>query len=475
MAGVGLTGKIVPLNGGNFPVFEDINGQGGMRVVPSIAARDGLLSSPGFLKAGMQVLVAALQCIYTLEPDLATWAFFSSLPSLAKQTTWFVHGGGNDTNDGATASSPLRTVEELSERLCPGGRLLRMQNHITVSLAGGAYRVLALNVDFAEFTLKIAGTMNASAPINLATVVATNPATNTRGQLTTAAGAFTAKERIRCIDGAQNGSVAYCTGLTSPTNAFVGGWFNFLSLSTGAPAPGTNALVETYSTSLNTLVLRTQGGVTGGSAGWVELADVGLQNVLYANYSPYEYLFLNGCQLEAGFFAKIWGGLQVQNCKILGGTFWEGGTVVFQGCAFQGAQQLTGTTNLRLSFSNTLDGGSFQFQTNNSSGHCSLRVTQPVEHQNGAGLTAYSLNPACRLVCNALMWGATAAPYALKGNLASGSWIYSTAIANWAFASVADWTISGHAIANAGTPIGYPRADCGIAISPDPAALGVAT
>lgn len=42
MSGVGITGLIEPLNGGSFPVFEDINGLGGYRVVADTPARDAI-------------------------------------------------------------------------------------------------------------------------------------------------------------------------------------------------------------------------------------------------------------------------------------------------------------------------------------------------------------------------------------------------------------------------------------------------
>ena len=72
MSGVGLTGKAVPLNGGNFPVWEDVYGQGGYRTLPTIAARNTLLAAPLFLKAGMLVYCEDVQCIYLLSPDRAS-------------------------------------------------------------------------------------------------------------------------------------------------------------------------------------------------------------------------------------------------------------------------------------------------------------------------------------------------------------------------------------------------------------------
>ncbi len=55
MSGVQITGKIVPLNGGSFPTFEDINGEGGWRVVTSLADRDDIFEL--CRKEGMEVYV----------------------------------------------------------------------------------------------------------------------------------------------------------------------------------------------------------------------------------------------------------------------------------------------------------------------------------------------------------------------------------------------------------------------------------
>src|SRR5882724_5558265 len=105
MSGVGITGKIVPLNAGAFPVFEDINGQGGLRTVADITARNAVSANALFCKEGMLVYVQSTQCIYELAADLTTWGFYDANPALAGQATWFVDSSGNDNNDGKTAGT----------------------------------------------------------------------------------------------------------------------------------------------------------------------------------------------------------------------------------------------------------------------------------------------------------------------------------------------------------------------------------
>lgn len=69
MSGVGLTGEIVPLNGGAFPVFEDINGKGGARTVPDAAARDAIPANSR--KVGMQVTLQDTGVTYQLVGGIA--------------------------------------------------------------------------------------------------------------------------------------------------------------------------------------------------------------------------------------------------------------------------------------------------------------------------------------------------------------------------------------------------------------------
>lgn len=68
MSGVEITGLIEPLNGGSFPVFEDINGKGGARSVADITARNAIASN--FRKLGMQV---------TTQSDSVTWELIGGI------------------------------------------------------------------------------------------------------------------------------------------------------------------------------------------------------------------------------------------------------------------------------------------------------------------------------------------------------------------------------------------------------------
>jgi len=71
MSGVGITGQITPLNGGAFPVFEDIDGKGGFRVVANNTARDAIITLDR--KEGMLVYSVASALFYKLASNLTTW------------------------------------------------------------------------------------------------------------------------------------------------------------------------------------------------------------------------------------------------------------------------------------------------------------------------------------------------------------------------------------------------------------------
>lgn len=78
MSGVQITGKIVPLNGASFPVFDDINGEGGFRAVADDTERDDIPAN--FRKIGMVVANQATNVSYQLQGGIsnADWAVFGN-------------------------------------------------------------------------------------------------------------------------------------------------------------------------------------------------------------------------------------------------------------------------------------------------------------------------------------------------------------------------------------------------------------
>jgi hypothetical protein len=225
MAGVGLTGKIVPLNGGNFPVFEDIFGQGGLRTVQTIAERNLLVTTgSAFCKEGMLVYVRDTKCIYILNAGLASWTFLAPSPALQAQAAWAVDAAaGSDTNTGLPGA-PLQTLEELTRRLCPFGRACGVSTNVTVTIAPGRYGALDLLLAQAE---PFVGTFNvncvfASVATTLTSVINTVPGVS-QGRITVAAGPINVfHPRIRATNQA---AITYIEGVNSATDAFVKTWY----------------------------------------------------------------------------------------------------------------------------------------------------------------------------------------------------------------------------------------------------------
>jgi len=225
MAGVGLTGKIVPLNGGNFPVFEDIFGQGGLRTVQTIAERNLLVTTgAAFCKEGMLVFVRDTQCIYILNAGLAGWTFLAPSPALQAQPAWALDAAaGSDTNTGLPGA-PLQTTEELTRRLCPFGRACAVSVNVTVTIAPGRYGALdlvlaQLEPSIVTFTINCAFAVVAT---TLTSVVNTVPGV-TQGRITVAAGPINIfHARIRATNQA---AITFLESATSATDAFVKTWY----------------------------------------------------------------------------------------------------------------------------------------------------------------------------------------------------------------------------------------------------------
>lgn len=232
MSGVAISGKILPLNGGAFPVFEDINGEGGFRSVATIAERNAVSANPLFCKEGMLVYVKSLQVIYELAPDLTTWLFYDASPNLSSQLTWYVSTTGDDNNDG-TIGAPLASLAELTNRLNPRGKILYLTANMTVNVSAPAgvfptWPRLALNVAsnplaLATVLLSVVFNVTQSAAMTLTNAIASDATTFTRGELVASSGAFVNQERVKFLTGTCAGAIVYSCGIVgaNPLHTFI--------------------------------------------------------------------------------------------------------------------------------------------------------------------------------------------------------------------------------------------------------------
>ena len=105
MSGVGITGLIEPLNGGSFPVFEDINGLGGFRAVLNVAARNAIPAN--FRKIGMVVADQTTGLSWQLVGGIldANWQRYADSPF---RGTYYVDPNFTGTQTGSQ-SNPYTT------------------------------------------------------------------------------------------------------------------------------------------------------------------------------------------------------------------------------------------------------------------------------------------------------------------------------------------------------------------------------
>lgn len=192
----------------------------------------------------------------TLLWDGAVWQPGTQLPEGAQnfliQADWFVNSAtGDDTNDGATALTPLLTLRELARRWA--GRTFSNLATVTINLAGTfptQYLVLS-DVTFVDpaTVITVQGTMTQTDSGSLtAAFTAWNGAV--RGALTDAAQDFTASvlRRIRMTSGAANGAVSNVASLGAGVTIANVGQFTTSTPSTVNPANGDTYVIETYDT-----------------------------------------------------------------------------------------------------------------------------------------------------------------------------------------------------------------------------------
>jgi hypothetical protein len=473
-------------------VFQDLTSLVAFATTPLANDSQASVNTPGdtyeLILSPSAAILAATDGVNIIQPtSVNTTRWVRKGLRNGYVTDWYVDASaGNDANDGLTSGTALRTTEELSRRLCPGGQILVLQQDTTlIHLAAGTYTELALNIAWKPTAtpllanLAIVGAITSSAPITLSSVVATNATTNVRGEITTASGTFLAQRRIRVTSGTRTGNITYSTGLNGPaTDTFVGPWLNFVTGDQTPPAPGDAVVIDTLGVTIKSLV------ITSSLPGYWVAQDIIVRHVSSYNNNFTNELelenngnYLSGCEISNnGVFVNnglitAYNGLSLWSCRVLSGngtTIIQGNGVEFAGCSIQGLMALTGDASAIFgTFLNVVDGGSINLGLSGSRG--SVLVTGTVEHQNGSGGTAWRLLRGSWIYVNARMWGASAYTNGLV--LDSGAWAYLAAATNVSFTSTNNYTLSGHVATYAQAPIAYPSVDCGIALNPDPNAV----
>lgn len=482
MSGVGITGLIEPLNGGAFPVFEDINGKGGLRSVASIAARNSFSAAPLFCKEGMLVYVSDTKCYYSLGADLATWGFVTSnQQEIAKQTTWVINGvTGSDNNTGLASGTALATAEELSRRLCPGGSRLDISvAAVTVTFqANGvatSYGKVQLNLSSSStstrvFTLQ--SEFNSSANITIATSVSANPTTGARSELTSLSSLFVAKKRLRnTTAGARLGGLAVASNLNgAATDVFVGtNWQNPITGTAADPVVGDTVTVDTLLVTFNTVEITSHTGVN------VLVQDSILTRSFFQTFSSAGSLtsnpFIWGCETSPTTVSNVlesYGGMLLLAVRFNFACVIAGDYCNVAGVSVQAAVSVYSKNFVAsASADNIIDAGSVTIGGLHAEVFCKAVISGRFEHENGSGLTAWTLQFGSALTAANSMWGAGG--YATGFSLTASTHVESSVSYGVAgginFGSTTNFSLSGKSVSYAQCPINYNLLNCGALIS----------
>lgn len=276
--------------------------------VASVGAAFELVTSPS------AALAAAVDGITVVQPSAPVagevWVRLAgNTRAFAYAAAWFVDVAGDDDNDGITALSPLATVAELCRRLT--GQRIPQSVVVTFSAGDFSAHVVALDVELpAGVSVLLQGAVSSvtdTAAVILPTVSGT-PITNAsaqRGAVTATAEAFTRLQRLRILDGAAVGAVAWVTDVPTPGAggvAQVTRWGTMTPL-TGTlvtertPASGAAFAIDTLGTLLGTpsVFVRGPGRVVFGD---VHVVSAGFYRVAGDNQNVNGVLFYR-CRLDS--------------------------------------------------------------------------------------------------------------------------------------------------------------------------------
>lgn len=400
------------------------------------------------------------------------------LQAVGAVPAWFVNTvtGNDTTGDGLTAQTAFKSGEKLSATLCPGGAWCPFQQDTTINLVG-AITELSIFADWpatdAPFTkrLLIQGVVTPGATQTLTAVVNTNPGV-ARGQLTATGGNFTNKRRIRALNGANAGAIAFSTGPNGgPTNHFVSQWWDYNASAIVNIANGTQVSSDlSPATTIQNLTLGCR------DPNYIELRDVGLANGgNFVNEITTNFLiYLVGCDLTGGLF----GNYSAQNCRIVAATRHGLGFGFFDGCAFQSSFSVIAGGFCEIGKACVFDSGSLIIGNHSggaaltSGGLATVNAPFQIEWENGVAGAAVNVAPLGSMQLAALNWGQgfSPTPWATGFQLASGCTVVCGAAAQLAIPATQPISATGHNLAYAAVPFTYARAACTFAINPDPAA-----
>jgi hypothetical protein len=461
--------------------------------VPDNTTRDAIPAA--VRQEGMLVYSKTTKLVYQLASNLTTWNAIANSPETGSQSAWSIDSAtGNDSNSGLPGS-PLATAEEMSRRLSCRGQRTPLTTNVTITFGAGTYGTLALTYELVSGTsLTIVGNVTTSSPIVLSSVTNESVSTTSpvRGQVATASGTFVAHTQMRVTTGAQANARAFCAELNGDAqHVFTSGWFGFLSGVTTPPSAGDSVVFDTRNTTINVIDLSPHSaGPTSQSTTVQDLIVGRLANVADCEYRS-SFLTNGG--------AVFWVGVEwANNSRLQGSPSWvyqsrnlgawyvsgygSNGAVGIDACSIQGVlYHLPGTKVYYGDVANNVvDGGTIAVgaaSTSDIIGGAFARMNSIQFCNGGSATAAIILADGARCQVGTMLWGGTSASvYPIGVQLNSGSWFgVTTAASNVNIPSTINYQVTGHNLAFSALPTCYPRANCGLYLSPDPAAAAVTT
>ncbi len=228
-----------------------------------------------FTSASANIIAAAdgVNIVLPAGPSGAAWIRLYERNIAAQyETAWFLDTTGSDANDGITSLTPLKTMEELSNRL----RGAKISADVTVTLTSGDFSAYPVQLDLEiaqSVSILMVGNVTTEADTlaavtNMVSGAASTNAGAVRGSITATTGSFTDRQRFTITSGAAINCIGYNTkvavaGAGGEANVTRWGKLSNIRTSTlvtvATPSAADTYTLDTLNTTVGRLDIRVRG------------------------------------------------------------------------------------------------------------------------------------------------------------------------------------------------------------------------
>lgn len=249
-------------------------------------------------------------------------------------SNWYVdRTTGNDNNDGETASTALKTLDEWTRRLFPNGEMRILPQAVNLHIGPGTYTRLVAGLAAGSNPLTVLCANKKLSNVTLSTVINTVPGTTTvgsgtRGQVISSDGYFVVGQQLLCIAGSHPGAIAYVQKLNGDgRHAFVSHWhINTL----GYRATQVNLTSGDIVAAVNNFVDIPTIDLSVGNGAVITVQNLGTDWTKFCTIKTNDFNLISGIRFDAcqGFFQSNTGS-SFKRCQ--GHWFMVGGSWFFYG------------------------------------------------------------------------------------------------------------------------------------------------